>query len=231
MADLERFAAATGELPRRNARLDADHVNPREDRLANFLSAQRRRRAVLTSEQIGRIEALPGFSWTPLSDAWEANVRDYGAFYLSHGRLPSGASKDPRERRLEAWASEQRGLARGVEGRNPPTRERLEQLGDIPGWRWDNPVINDVEDSLIADLRLFVTETGRDPRNVRARSGKTLTPEEADEGRLRRWIDRLAKRSKAGTLDAELESKVVGILGSPLDSIGRNKRAGARNPK
>ena len=114
MSDLELFASATGELPINNPGLTPDQVVPRIARLANFLHGQRKNRANLTDHQVSRLEALPTFSWTPLADAWAANVSDFGAFFEAEGRRPSSRSKEPRERQLGQWGIEQRRLIRGV---------------------------------------------------------------------------------------------------------------------
>lgn len=120
MADLERFVAATGELPRHNARLGPEQIVPCVARLAQFLRTQRKSRDRITSERLARLESLPGFSWDPLGDAWSANVTGFATFFQTHERFPSAHASDIHERGLGRWASSQRQLIRGIPGRNRP---------------------------------------------------------------------------------------------------------------
>ena len=87
----------------------------------------------LAPERIARLEALPGWTWDPFNDSWEARFTALTAFVSreGHARVPAG--------HLEAgcalghWVTYQR-RARST-GRLVP--ERVARLEALPGWSWD----------------------------------------------------------------------------------------------
>jgi len=55
-------------------------------RLDNWVHNQRANRAILTTEQVQRLDAL-GMRWTPNASRWEANIAALRAFHAQHGHL------------------------------------------------------------------------------------------------------------------------------------------------
>lgn len=214
-SDLEKYVAEKGKLPARNARRKAEDVDPRATRLVNFVRAQRRHRDRLTSEQIGLLEAVPGFRWDPNGDAWNANVHDYGEFYRKNGRRPSEASTNKREKRLAQWGSEQAGLVRGVPGRNRPTAERIAQLRAIPGWSVEPFSVR--QNRRLEELKSFRAKYGRLPK-TRRRSGKTnvMTASERTEDSLYNWISRQRVGVRHGTISGSVRAQIEDALGESL---------------
>ena len=119
---LELFIRTTGRLPRTNARLPRTAASREERVLTEWVRYQRteRARARHCSYQTLRLEAVTGFSWSPLDDAWDHHLEAYSAFVRQHGRLPRYRSTDPAERAIASWAAKQRSLIRA--GRAPHHR-------------------------------------------------------------------------------------------------------------
>lgn len=119
---LESFVRSAGRFPRTNARLPRAAA-PREERvLTEWVRYQRteRARARHCSYQTLRLEAVAGFSWSPLDDAWDHQLEAYRAFVTQNGWFPRYRSEDPVERAIASWAAKQRSLIRT--GRAPHHR-------------------------------------------------------------------------------------------------------------
>ena len=111
---LETFVRTAGRLPRTNARLPRTAASQEERMLTEWVRYQRteRARARHCSYQTLRLEAVTGFSWSPLDDAWDHHLDAYRAFVRQHARLPRYRSTDPAERAIASWAAKQRSLIR-----------------------------------------------------------------------------------------------------------------------
>lgn len=100
-----------------------------ETRLAYWLRYQRQRAIagdLCTYQQLS-LDALDGFTWAPVDDAWDARFEAYEQFLQQERRAPRYRAADPEERRLAAWAAKQRHAAK--RGRLDETRiERLASL-------------------------------------------------------------------------------------------------------
>lgn len=132
VAALHRFVDSRGRWPHRNWRQRAGTPDALEERLVNWLREQRRHYSSLCTYQRERLEAIPGFEWSPEEEAWDRKVDGYRAFVAMHGRRPRVSSRNGEERRLAVWAGNQRVAHR--EGRLP--KHRVDELGRLPGWRW-----------------------------------------------------------------------------------------------
>ena len=131
--DAEDFVTEFERLPRENNRLPVGVISQRERVLADFLRYQRRAatRERLCSYQVGRLETLAGFSWSPQDDLWQHNYVSYRQF-VAEGRSPSSRSQDEHERRLAIWGSKQRFRRR----RGDLSEERIALLDSLPIWTW-----------------------------------------------------------------------------------------------
>lgn len=126
LLDVDAFVAVRGVLPRENNRKRQD---PEEARLAFWLRYQRRRAIagdLCTYQQLS-LDALTGFSWAPVDDAWDANFVAYERFLDRERRAPRYRATDLGERRLAAWAAKQRHAAK----RGRLDEARTERLGTL----------------------------------------------------------------------------------------------------
>ncbi|WBM80183.1 hypothetical protein KIV56_00920 [Cryobacterium breve] len=204
--------SVNGHMPKKNDRVLQDTETLR---LANFAAGQRRRRSGLSPEQEAALEAIPGFAWSPGPDAWNANVQDFGTFFLEHKKVPTTPSADPREVRLAVWAGEQRALRRGNGTRNPPSAERQAQLENVPGWEWE-PVAHKLN-ARVEELAAFITREGRPPRRPKSPSRASLSATQFAESSLSTWLSNQRQRERQGKLDSELRARIERILGKPLN--------------
>lgn len=107
LLDVHAFVEAHGALPRENNR---KQQAKEELRLAFWLRYQRRRALAgdLCSYQQVSLDALEGYRWAPVDDAWDANFIAYESFLGREHRAPRYRSEDSEERRLAAWSAKQR---------------------------------------------------------------------------------------------------------------------------
>ena len=116
--------------PHRSVRHDGSDLTGQH--LVNWVREQRRRPDALCTYQRERLLVIPGYTWSPLDDAWDDKVDDYTSFVISRGRRPSRRSSDKRERSLATWVANQR--TRHRQGRLP--KHRVDDLTNIDSWRW-----------------------------------------------------------------------------------------------
>ena len=107
LGELEGFLQIERRWPHSNSRRLG---KGREEVLANWVRYQRKREDNLSDLQCRRLEAIPGFSWAPLEDIWNAKCQSYSDFLQCAGRLPSKRAAADDERQLAIWRSTQRRL-------------------------------------------------------------------------------------------------------------------------
>jgi superfamily II DNA or RNA helicase len=192
----QNFAALNSFLSRNNSwpnKRDAGVVGE----LGQWVGVQRRawKHGKLSSDQIDRLQKLPGWSWDPFADRWEQNFAALNSFSAEHRRLPTNHSIGGSEGRLAAWVHTQR------QGKHKLSDGRIQRLENIPGWSWD-PFADRWEQNFAA-LQAFSTRYSRLPTS-RA---------DGEEGRLAMWISNQRKELKAGRLSPERDQRLKSIPG------------------
>jgi superfamily II DNA or RNA helicase len=124
---LEAYVARTGD-----AAIPQKHVED-DVALGLWVSSQRwrYRAGSLHPEAVAQLESIPGWSWAPLEDAWNARYMALVAFAAEHGHCDPPKSWGGGSLRM--WVLTQRKMHRQQRLR-AEFAERLEQL---PGWSWD----------------------------------------------------------------------------------------------
>lgn len=134
VVEIEEFIAEYGRMPRENNRATRATITPHERALHEFVRYQRRpvTRATHCEFQTRRLEQLPGWSWGPHEDAWQAQFDSYRAFIDDNGGAPRWRSLDGNESTHAAWAARQRRENR--KGTLPAHRRAA--LARLRIWAW-----------------------------------------------------------------------------------------------
>ena len=118
-----------------NAALPAQAcIDPDGYKLGSWVIVQRtnRDKGTLSDERQERLEALPGWSWEPLAEAWEQHYQELLDYVAKQGTSRVPQSHTIKGFRLGGWVQKQRSGYR--KGRlNENQQHRLESL---PDWRW-----------------------------------------------------------------------------------------------
>jgi hypothetical protein len=136
-----------------HALVPAAHTTKHGFRLGTWVSAQRARKASLLPAQRKRLEALRGWTWDPLQDAWEEGYQHLKAFVRAngHARVPNAFVTRDRFK-LGSWVASQR-------SRKPNLSiERRRRLIALKGWNWDARLA--VWEDGLRHLKQFVSSKG-----------------------------------------------------------------------
>jgi hypothetical protein len=198
---LEAFVAREGHARVPNSYVEAD-VN-----LGSWVGTQRifYTRGRLSPARIARLEALPGWSWDPIADKWEANFALLEQFVAreGHARVPQGYVENNVQ--LGDWLSNlrQRGRKKGR-----LSADQIAGLEALPGWTWD-PRAAQWEETF-ALLEQFV-----------AREGRARVPQGYVENNveLGGWLSNLRNLWKKGRLSADQIARLEALPGWSWDPI------------
>jgi superfamily II DNA or RNA helicase len=134
-----------------HARVPSGHI---EDgvKLGQWIAQQRSERNALSPERVGRLEALPGWTWTVSDDTWDDRYALLWTFVNreGHARVPQCHVENGIK--LGTWVQVQRDKQDRLA---PERRARLER---VPGWSWD-PYADQWDDTFQL-LMHFVDEHG-----------------------------------------------------------------------
>ena len=155
-------------------------------------------RGCLSPSRIAQLEALPGWSWDPLGDDWEAKYAVLLHFVEreGHARVPLRHVEDGI--RIGAWAGDQR---RNYERRalDPDKAARLEAL---PEWSW-----NPFDDRWKAAYTILVDYSQRE--------GHAAVPiSHVEQGfRLGNWVSAQRRARRTGRLSPERQRLLESVRG------------------
>jgi superfamily II DNA or RNA helicase len=102
-------------------------------KLGIWVANQRKKRHEMSPERKSKLEALPGWKWSPKDEAWEigfAHLCDYVSIYGNC--LTPETYIQPDGYKLGSWLISQR------KRREKMIPERQAQLEALPGWFWDS---------------------------------------------------------------------------------------------
>jgi len=108
--ELESFVQVSGRLP------VADRRRPRpataEQSLVDAVAYFRQVHAAggYTDYQVRRLEAVPGFAWSPRDARWATMLAAHQQFWVEHGFAPRRRSSDAAEVAIGRWVAQQRAL-------------------------------------------------------------------------------------------------------------------------
>ena len=126
-AILKKFLEREGHL-----RVAAKHVEDGFD-LGKWVNRQRSRTELRSSEQISRLESLPGWTWNANDAAWEDGITALKKYIEreGHARVPESHMEE--DYRLGHWVNAQRtGMNKGR-----LSRKRISRLDNLTKWSWD----------------------------------------------------------------------------------------------
>jgi len=192
----EEYVQEHGKTPTVSAR------DPKVKRLGGWCNKQRVAKSsdTLSKARAERLEKIPGWFWSRDGNSvWEEKCSATEAYAQEYGITPSLQDCDPKVKRLGWWCNTQRVAKRS--GALSP--ERIERLGNIPGWVWGRDG-NSVWEEKCSATEAYAQEYGITPSSS-ARDPKVK--------RLGLWcsIQRVAKRD--GTLSNEREARLNEITG------------------
>jgi hypothetical protein len=147
-----------------------------------------------------RLEALPGWSWDPLSDQWEEGFSYLKAYSEREGhfRVPATYNTDDGYR-LGSWARHQR------KGKDVMPLDRRQRLEALPRWTWD--ALGDKWDESFSYLNEFSDREGhsRVPARYKTENGY----------RLGKWVT--VQRQTRNTMDPDRRQRLEALPGWSWD--------------
>ena len=171
-------------------------------RLGKWVRHQRSIKDSMPAECKARLEALPGWSWDPDSDAWEDGFRCLKEFVDGKGHAKiSIAFKSAEGFRLGQWVQRQRSIKDSM----PAERKAL--LDALPGWSWDA-----LSDSWEAGFRQLKEFADREGHAKVAQSFKS-----AAGFRLGQWVG--TQRSNEDRMPAMRKSRLEALPGWSWDVL------------
>ena len=192
---VEEFAKRNGHL-----RVPISHTVD-GSRLVTWIRTQRGKftRGLLSDAQVGRLESLPGWSWDPIADQWEAAYQQLKNFTARHGscRVPHAYVSEGVQ--LRSWCISQRtAYARGK-----LSERRQHALEQLPGWQWD-PFTEKWENGF-QELTDFLAEFGHARVTVAHKSREGFN--------LLGWVQEQRAAYAAGKLDDQRRERLEQLPG------------------
>ncbi|MEI6446894.1 MAG: Helicase associated domain protein [Actinomycetes bacterium] len=101
--------------------------------LGTWVATRRHRRFMLTEDQAARLEALPGWTWTPHESAWEKYFRLLTQFVEREGHARPKGHHIEDGLKLGSWVLRQR----TNHSNGSLSLERMQRLENLPRWTWN----------------------------------------------------------------------------------------------
>ncbi|EIC28452.1 DEAD/DEAH box helicase [Methylomicrobium album] len=156
-----------------NAKVTRNYVTPDGFKLASWVNNQRTKKSQnsLPQDRIERLEALPGWSWRPLTEQKDEPFEQLQSYVSLHGN-----ANVPRNYvtsngfNLGGWVNNQR----VKKSQNSLPQDRIERLEALPGWSW-RP-LTEQKDEPFEQLQSYVSLHGNAnvPRNYVTLDGFNL---------------------------------------------------------
>jgi hypothetical protein len=203
----ERAAAAFEAYVARQGRCDTPRHHREDDINIDAWSKQQRakyHRGELAPHRVARLEAVPGWSWSPQEDAWERGFANLRAHVAEHGTAAVRRDQTRDDYSLGAWVGEQRHrYTRGT--LDARRRVRLETM---PDWTWDPHA--EAWERHFAALQEFV-----------GREGNARVPTDHVEAglSLASWVIRHRQDHKAGRVPADRATRLAALPGWTWDVL------------
>jgi hypothetical protein len=149
--ELQEYVKKHGEIPSPSHPTLGDWVNNQrtayrawQARLSGETEKYQDVTNIMTEERAAKLESVPGWSWDPIEDNWEAKYQELLQYVAEHSKIPPVSHPT-----LGQWIDHQRMAYRAWQGRlngetekyqditNIMTAERAAKLESVPGWKWN----------------------------------------------------------------------------------------------
>lgn len=192
----------------------SEDKDPKRKSIGQWIEHQRteHRRKTLSKDRIRKLEQIPGWSWEPVLEQWDATHAKLIEFVQKNGfpRSPRLCGKEDQEKHLWIWITHQRTAFR----KNELSKYRIRKLEQIPGWSWEP--LSSKWNATYTELIKFVQKNKTTPSN------RSKDPQEKI---LSTWVNLQRKTYKENKLPKDRIKKIEQIPGwhwSPFDKWGTN---------
>lgn len=170
--------------------------------LGRWVYLTRNKRQRLDAVRQARLESVPGWSWDPFRDRWEAAFEQLTAFVAEHGSARVPMVKSRRREpgfNLGSWVSRQRSEYRL--GKLPPAD--VARLEALPGWSWDP--FRDQWEEMFGVLAGYAATHGAAsvPGSLKTPSGRSVAS----------WVTRMRGMYRDGDLPGEQAERLAALPG------------------
>ncbi|MBT2269595.1 helicase associated domain-containing protein, partial [Rhodococcus erythropolis] len=166
---------------------------------------------MLEPDLIAELESLPGWTWDPLTDQWDAGVAALRAYVAENGTSVVAPGMVIDGINLKTWVNNRRkNFREGI-----LSADRVAELESLPGWTWDPNT--DKRNAGMVALRKYVEEYGT-----------ALVPYNtvAGEMNLGGWVTRQRGAFRSGSLPEARVAELESLPGWSWDPIADQWAAG-----
>jgi superfamily II DNA or RNA helicase len=107
-------------------------TTPSGSQLGAWVGKQRATRHKLSADRLSRIEALPGWSWSPREDAWDIGFKHLDEYVNEFGSFPLKSYVSADGYQLGTWVGTQRSRSKRL------TESQKRKLELLSGWVWNS---------------------------------------------------------------------------------------------